>query len=82
MADRPFPLHPFAAFSSAYRGGAKGMKAGDRIRYKIDGRTGWCDEFMHDGDAFVCWDDGTYETVLWHHLEPAALSSPTEKEQP
>lgn len=49
--------------------GANGMRNGDRVRYKIDGRTGVADEFLHDGDAFVTWDDGTFGTVRWHHLE-------------
>ena len=45
------------------------MEAGDRVRYGIDGRTGIADEFLHDGDAFVTWDDGTFGTVKWSHLE-------------
>lgn len=59
-------MHPLA--QTERRNGACGMKAGDRIRYTIDGRTGVADEFLHDGDAFVTWDDGTFDTVKWNHL--------------
>ena len=34
-----------------------GMKASDRVRHTVDGRTGVADEFLHDGDAFMTWDD-------------------------
>lgn len=51
--------------------GANGMKAGDRVRYRLDGRLGVADEFLHDGEAFVTFDDGKHETVKWNHLEPA-----------
>lgn len=61
-------MHPFA--QTTFHNGANGMKAGDRIRYTIDGRTGTADEFLSDGDTFVTWDDGTYDTVKWNHLEP------------
>jgi hypothetical protein len=40
--------------------------------YLIDGRTGTLDECLHDGDAFVTWDDGTFGTVRWYHLAPSA----------
>ena len=46
------------------------MKSGDRIIYTIDGRRGIADEFLHDGDAFVSFDDGERETVKWNHLVP------------
>lgn len=52
------------------RSGACGMMAGDRVTYTIDGRCGVADEFLHDGDAFVSFDDGTCETVKWNWLEP------------
>ena len=61
-------MHPLA--QQKYRSGANGMRAGDRIIYTIDGRHGVADEFLHDGDAFVTFDDGKYETVKWHHLCP------------
>lgn len=61
-------MHPFAV--TGYRNGANGMKAGDRIVYSVDGRHGVADEFMHDGDAFVTFDDGTHVTVKWHNLRP------------
>ena len=60
--------HPLAFPEN--RSGANGMKAGDRIVYVIDGRCGVADEFLHDGEAFVTFDDGSYETVKWHHLRP------------
>lgn len=70
MSDIP-PRHPHVPkLPREYRGGAFDMKAGDRVRYKIDGRTGVADEFLSDGDAFVVWDDDTIETVKWNHLEP------------
>jgi hypothetical protein len=62
-------MHPLAL--TGHPNGANGMKAGDRILYTIDGRTGIADEFLPDGDAFVTWDDGSYETVHWNHLLPA-----------
>lgn len=61
-------MHPFAFKDN--KSGAGGMKAGDRVRYTIDNRTGTADEFLHDGDAFVTFDDGKYETVKWNHLVP------------
>lgn len=62
-------MHPFAI--GGHRNGANGMKAGDRVRYLPDGRVGVADEFLSDGEAFVTWDDGTFGTVKWAHLEPA-----------
>lgn len=71
MSDVP-PRHPYVPkLPREYRGSAFGMKAGDRVRYRIDGRTGVADEFLSDGDAFVVWDDDTIETVKWNHLEGA-----------
>lgn len=65
--------HPLA-FTHHKSGGNSGawneVHAGDRIIYLIDGRTGMLDECLHDGEAFVTWDDGTYETVKWHNLAP------------
>lgn len=61
-------MHPFAFKDN--RSGACGMKAGDRVTYSIDGRSGVADEFLHDGDAFVSFDDGKFETVKWNHLVP------------
>lgn len=62
-------MHPYAI--TGHQNGANGMKAGDRVRYKIDGRCGVADEFTHDGEAYMTWDDGGYGIVKWHHLEPA-----------
>jgi hypothetical protein len=44
------------------------MRAGDRVVYLLDGRCGVADEFLSDGDTFVTWDDGTFDTVKWNHL--------------
>lgn len=70
MSD--LPLHPFAF--SGNKSGAFNMRAGDRVIYEIDGRHGRADEFLSDGDAFVTFDDGSYETVKWNNLrkEPVA----------
>jgi hypothetical protein len=59
-------MHPYAIPGN--QSGANGMKCGDRIVYTIDGRHGVADEFLHDGDAFVSFDDGSFETVKWNHL--------------
>lgn len=64
-------MHPLAIKG---RNGACGMKAGDRVVYSIDGRRGVADEFLHDGDAFVSFDDGTHDTVKWNHLYPEPQS--------
>lgn len=61
-------MHPFA--QTEHRSGACGMKAGDRFIYTIDGRRGVADEFLHDGEAFVTWDDGTFGTIKWNHMRP------------
>lgn len=61
-------MHPLALTDKPTS--ARGMTAGDPVRYTIDGRTGVADEFLHDGDCFVTWDDGTFGCVKWNHLEP------------
>jgi hypothetical protein len=60
-------MHPYALPNKS---GARGMKAGDRVIYTIDGRRGGADEFLHDGDTFVTWDDGTFGNVKWNYLIP------------
>lgn len=60
------PKHPHALPNKS---GAFDMKAGDRVRSTIDGRTGIADEFTHDGDAYMVWDDGTFGMYKWNHLE-------------
>lgn len=59
-------MHPLAWPDN--RSGAFDMRAGDRVVYVIDVRHGVADEFLRDGDAFVTFDDGSYETVKWNHL--------------
>ncbi len=58
-------MHPLAIHRS---GGANGISHGDRVRHDVDGLTGVLDEALHDGDAFVTWDDGAFGTVKWSHL--------------
>jgi hypothetical protein len=54
---------------AGHRNGARGIKAGDRIVYSIDGRHGVTDEFLPDGEAFITFDDGTFGEVKWNHLK-------------
>ena len=65
--------HPLA-FPERRSGGNSGawneVHSGDKINCLITGRTGTLDECMHDGEAFVTWDDGTYGVVKWHNLAP------------
>ena len=67
-------MHPFALESRHKSGcdcGASGkLSAGDRFVYAIDMRTGIADEFLHDGDAFVTWDDGSFGTIRWNWMYP------------
>jgi hypothetical protein len=63
-------MHPYAFPGN--RSGAFNMRAGDRVIYQIDGRHGVADEFLSDGDAYVSFDDGSYDTVKWNHLQPEA----------
>lgn len=60
-------VHPLAIIDHA--NGANGMRAGDRVRYILDGRTGVADEFLSDGDALITWDDGSHGIVKWNWLE-------------
>jgi len=64
--------HPFSVKGqSGCDCGAVGKLAeGDRFIYAINLRTGVADEFLHDGDAFVTWDDGTYGTIKWNWMYP------------
>lgn len=61
-------MHPYA--TPGNRSGAFHLNAGDRFVYDIDGRRGVADEFLHDGDAFVTWDDGTFGTIKWNLMSP------------
>lgn len=60
-------MHPLA---HPGRSGANGMMAGDRVLHVLDGRIGIADEFLHDGETFVTWEDGTFGTVKWRNLRP------------
>lgn len=44
------------------------VREGNRVLYTIDGRYAIMDEALHDGDAFVTFEDGTFGTVKWTHL--------------
>lgn len=65
--------HPLA-FPRGTNGGTnkygQRMEAGCRIRNPFSGKVGVADEFLQDGDTYVTYDDGTYDTVKWYHLEP------------
>ena len=61
-------LHPLAIPNN--RSDAFCLRAGDRFVYDIDGRHGTADQFLHDGDAFVTFDDGTWEIIKWNHMSP------------
>jgi hypothetical protein len=67
----PFAIeHPIGHKSAGNSGAWNEVCSGDQVIYLIDGRTGVLDECMHDGEAFVTWDDGTYGVIKWHHLAP------------
>ncbi len=64
-------MHPLAF--SDNRGGFEDrngidVRAGDHVIYTIDGRKAILDEALHDGDAFVTFEDGSYKTVKWKNL--------------
>lgn len=65
--------HPFA-FTDRKNGGTnkygQRMSAGDRVRNPFNGKEGIADEFLQDGDTYITYDDGTFDTVKWHHLVP------------
>jgi hypothetical protein len=66
-------MHPLARpgnKSGGNSGGPYEVRAGDKVYYDIDGRTGVLDECLQDGDALITWDDGTFGKVKWNHLSP------------
>lgn len=66
--------HPMSVPNN--RSGAFFLSAGDRFVYDIDGRHGFADEFLHDGDALVTFDDGKHETVKWNNMSPEYCGDP------
>lgn len=68
-------MHPFA-LTGQRSGGNSGawneVHAGDHVISLTSGQTGILNECLHDGDAFVTWDDGSFDTVKWHNLAPSA----------
>jgi hypothetical protein len=71
----PPDKHPLAMNNNS---GAMGMKAGERL-FHIPSQQ-WCvaDEFLHDGDAFVTFDDGRHDTVKWSSLSKAPDATPSQ----
>lgn len=51
-------------------GNDQAVKAGDRVEYRFGARHGRLIDAMHDGDAWVEFDDNpnVAETVKWYHL--------------
>lgn len=66
-------MHPLAFPGEPGSTGALGMKSGDRLIHLPTRRPCVADEFLRDGDAFVTFDDGQYDTVKWQSLMPEAL---------
>ncbi len=64
------PPHPAAINPRNGKNGAWSLRSGDRFVYDIDGRRGWADEFLSDGEAFVTFDDGTWEVIKWNLMSP------------
>jgi hypothetical protein len=66
--------HPLAikGRSGGNSGAWNEVHSGEHVIYLIDGRTGVLDECLHDGDAYVSWDYGTFGTVKWFHLAPVS----------
>lgn len=64
--------HPSGHKSGGNSGAWNAVRAGDHVIYLIDGRTGTLDECLHDGEALVTFDDGTFGTVKWYNLAPSA----------
>ena len=62
--------HPLAVRSEPGSSGALGMKSGDRVVHIPDGRACVADEFLHDGDALVTFEDGEHGIVKWNNLKP------------
>lgn len=66
-------MHPLAFKenkSCGNSGAWNEVQSGDEIICLIDGRIGKLDECLHDGDAFVTWEDGSFGVVKWYHLAP------------
>lgn len=60
--------HPLALADDG-KSGFYGIIAGERIRW--NGKLGYLDEALPDGDAYISLDDGTFETVRWNSVERA-----------
>lgn len=51
-----------------YDGFEEKVSEGDRVFYTIDRRIATLDEALHDGDAFITFEDGSHSTVKWRDL--------------
>lgn len=65
---RPHPMS-FGPNGGISRG-TNSLRAGERFIYTIDGRHGRADEILQDGDAYVTWDDGTWDCIKWNYMIP------------
>jgi hypothetical protein len=67
-------MHPLAwkNCSGGNSGAWNEVHSGDHVIYLIDGRKGTLDECLHDGDAFITWDDGSFGMVRWYNLAPVS----------
>jgi len=71
VPDMPRAAHPLASpdnKSGFEDRNGQDVRAGDKVRYLVNGRTATLDEAMHDGEAFVTWSDGTHGAVKWNNL--------------
>lgn len=62
------PKHPLAITPG--KSGFYGITSGDRI--VVDGRLGWLDEALPDGDALITFDDGEHAIVRWNQVKKAS----------
>lgn len=72
-------LSPHPAAWPGNRSGAFDLSSGDRFVYDIDGRHGWADEFLHDGEALVTFDDGEHATIKWNLMSPESPAATGEQ---
>lgn len=68
------PKHPLCG-PFAQHSGACGMRAGQTVRYAVDGRLCVMDEALQDGDALVTFLTGEHGIVKWNHLEPTEAAN-------
>ncbi len=49
-------------------GNGNEVREGDKVLYAIGHRRAVLHEALHDGDAFITFEDGTFGTVKWRLL--------------